>query len=133
MKKFIINFAILAFIFIGLCSVSKASIPIDFHVIIIADSCSGTWTGDYCVQVYILHGSTHYCVYTECGLTVGVDKEISYSCTNLNSIDSNPDYSICIKVCRNEIHPTCCGSNCANGLYIGEISDGSQTIPVILH
>jgi len=133
MKNLLRKFAILAFIFIGLCSVSRASIPIDFHVIISADSCSGTWTGDYCVQVYILHGSTPYCHYIQCGLKVGVDKEISYSCTDLNAIDSEPDYSICVKVCRDESSPTCCGSNCVIGLFIGEISDGSQTIPVILY
>jgi hypothetical protein len=131
MKNIVKIVAITAFIMIGMSSITRASYPIKFSVNI-TDSCSGNWTGDYCISCYIVLGGTDYCSYYHCSLALGPNT-ISYDCPNLPQV-SDPDYTIVVTVCRDQSPPTtCCATQRDSGLYNYQLNDGSQTIKVILH
>jgi hypothetical protein len=130
MKNIVKIVAIIAFIMIGMSSVTKA-VTIKFNVNI-TDSCSGVWTDGYCISCYIVLGGTDYCSYYYCPLSLGPNV-ISYPCTTLPQV-SDPDYTIVVTVYREQNPPTTCtATQRDSGLYDYQLTDGSQTIKVILH
>ncbi len=60
----IISFIVL--IMIGMSSVTKAQNTKMCFYVNITDSCSGTWSGGYCIRCYVVCGSNNYCLYSHC-------------------------------------------------------------------
>jgi hypothetical protein len=132
MKNIVRIVAIIAFMMIGLTSVTKAQ-NINFWVNL-TDSCSGTWSGDYCIEVSILLGSTHYCYHTQCGLSTTSSNHIYYPvCPQLPQI-TDPGYYICYKVCRDSNPPTCCTSGMdPTGYTMLQLKSGTIQEYITLH
>ena len=121
---------ITAFIMMGMSTITKAQTNMNFWVYI-SDSCSGTWTSDYCINCYVTGGVQHYCPYSNCGYKANTWYNITYSCT-INPIATDPDYGIYVSAYRD-------GSSSCNGykydccfLY-GHLSDGSKYLNPVLH
>jgi len=131
MKNIFRIVTIIAFIMIGMTSITKAQTRMDFWVKI-TDSCSGTWSGDYCIHCYVTGGSGQYCTHTQCGLAANRWIEIKYSCT-IDPIVTDPDYCIYVTAYRDQNPPTCSGSSYLCVLYYGQLEDGSQYLNPILH
>jgi len=90
-------------------SISNASITIHVKVYI-TDSCTSTWTGDYCARIFVSFGTKQYCTYTICGLKAGgVVNDIQYPC-DIPPNTTDMDYGIYVTVCRDVTPPSCCDS-----------------------
>ena len=130
MKTALKIISFIVFIMIGMSSVTKAqNTHMQFNVNI-TDSCSGTWTGDYCIKCYVMGGSNQYCLYTHCGFSQG-NNPISYYCT-IDPIVTDADYIIYVTVCRDQNPPVCCGSGQSPSVTYSKLQDWSQTIYITL-
>lgn len=127
----IISFIVL--IMIGMTSVTKAQNTQMCFYVNITDSCSGTWSGGYCIHCYVVGGSNNYCLYSHCYSTWTTGPNLcTYPCT-IDPIVSDKSYYIYVTVCRNQTPPTCCGSFQGFGpLYYTDLTSCSETIPVTL-
>ena len=108
--------------------ISNAQVTVHFTLNITDTyTCSQSWNGDYCAQIYVMEGSNQHCVTTICDMDTG-DNDIRYDC-NLPYSEGNRNYQIVVRVCRNESPLTCCGSLVYSQLlYFYQVTNNSVTI-----
>ncbi len=130
MRTIVQKVAILVFLIIATSSISNAE-TVHFTLNITDTyTCSPSWSGDYCAQIYVMEGSVQYCLTTICSLKTG-DNDISYSC-DLPYSERNQNYKIYVTVCRHQTPPSCCGSSSSGLLYFYQVTNGSTYVAVSL-